>query len=671
MRRALLPFLLVFALPLAADIPLPGGNGLSGNSVYNIRAVSDGDGQLVVWDQENGLVINHVDRNGTATRTGTLDGAIRAVQGLAATADGYLMVHTSRETLRLASLAPDGTLQSDELLPLPGYTSGRIAAAPGSRTALLVTTIGLAMLVDSHGAALTPPFRFLPEDVDYAYNLSVAASGDGYLIAWAMALGVVHTRFVSRGGVVSPVIEEPGTGDSTAVASNGTTFLLAWRAEEQLHGRIIGADGTPVGERLILDADPTYPGPGVVWNGNEYVVLYSGRELRLDAQGNILGRRLLPDGLDYVLVTARGSLFWLDHGPCYDGGKVMMRFADDAAAVPISPGEPEHSSAAVTPFGDRFIVAWSEKTDRTRLLVAVTDGQSFSAPRILSENGASLPVITNGLVLWTENGTDCVRVLRGALLGADGAVLRTLSITDDIVSPRPALAWNGFEYAVVWEPRTVGQLVGVRIDADGFVHEIPVPLTEATARASFVIDVRIRPALAWDGLGYVLVWERYYGTELPFYHDAPPQIDVRRLYLANTLTPVHGQAVLDAAGRSPALAIGPQLGLTAWRVSGVPYVWLQLFDRNSLAIRAQQALAADGTPIVAAADDHFAVAVANKVFRISTRGQATEQPPADGEIMALGIRDETAAIVYRKDARGVLRVWTLTGPGPRKQSVRH
>jgi hypothetical protein len=671
MRRALLLILLgtFAALPLLADVALPGGNGLSGASVFTVRAVSDGDGQLVVWDQENGLVIHHVDRNGTVTRRGTLAGPRSSVQGLTATADGYLVAHTTLDTLWLASLAPDGTLLSDVQLALPGY-SAMLDAARGSRTVLVASNFGYAMLVDSHGAALSPVLHFVPDGLDFAYNVSVAASGDGFLIAWSTTVGEVRTRFVSRTGAMAPLVAESGAGYSTAVASNGTSFLVVWRAEEQLYGRVIGGEGTPLGERLILDAGLAYVGAGVVWSGSEYVVFYLGRELRVDAQGVVLGRRALPEGMDNVLRTASGALFWLDWTPCFDSAKVMMRLDEAAANVPISLGEPEHSSAAVAPFGDRFVVAWSEKTDRIRLLVAVADGESFSAPQILSENGATMPVITNDLLLWTENDADCTRVLKGAILGADGAVVRTMTITDDILTPRPAVAWNGFEYAVVWERRSLSQVVGVRIDADGFVHQVPVPLSEAGARSSFVTDMRIQLSLAWDGVGYVLVWERYYGTNYPFYHDDPPQIDVRRLFLTSTLS--RGDlAVLDTSGREPALAIGPEQGLVAWRVAGVPYVWLQLFARSNLAIRAQQALAADGIPIVVAADDHFAVAVGAKVFRISASGQATEQPPAGGEVWALGVHGEKAAIVYRGDGGGVLRVWTLEGPGPRRQSVRH
>jgi hypothetical protein len=667
MRRVL--FLLLFAFPLAADVPLPGGNGLSGASIFDMRAVSDGDGQLVVWDGESGVVIHHVDRNGVLTVTGTIDGPLRSVEGLAATADGYLMAHSTLYALRLASLAPDGTLRSEGPLELPGY-SAKLDAAPGSRTALVASNYGYAILVDSHGAALGPAFRFVPDGVDYAYSVSVAASSDGFLIVWASTMGEVHTRFISRNGAVGPLTAESGIGYSTTVASNGTSFLVVWRAEEQLHGRVIGADGAPVSGELVLDADPTYPGPGVVWSGSEYVVLYSGRELRVDAQGVILGRRLLPEAMDSIIRTASGALFWLDRGPCFDGGKVMMRLRDAAPNVPISLGEPEHSSAAVSPLDDRFVVAWSERTDRTRLLVAVADGESFSAPRVLSENGATTPVIAHHLLLWTESGVDCTRVLKGAIVGDDGAVTRRMDLTDDIVTPRPAVAWNGVDYAVVWERSSLSQIVGVRIDADGFVHEVPVPLSEATVRSSFVNDMRIQLSLAWDGTGYVLVWERYYGTMYPFYPDPPPQIDVRRLLLTQNLS--RGEpAVLDSSGREPALAIGPQQGLVAWRVAGVPYVWLQLFARRTFTIVAQQALAADGTPIVVAADDHFAVAVGSRLFRLSARGQATEQPPAGGEVLALAAQHETAAVVYRKDGRGMLRVWTLEGAGPRRQSVRH
>jgi hypothetical protein len=672
MRRALLLLLLVtFAVPLIADVPLPGGNGLSGTYVSTMLAVSDGDGQLVVWKQDSGLVIHHVDRNGTVTPRGTIAGAYISVESLAATPDGYLMVSSTWDTLRLVSLAPDGTLQSDAQLALPGY-SAKLDMAPGSRTALVAGNFGYAVLVDSRGTVLAPAFRFVPAGVDLVYSVAVAASSDGFLIAWTTAIGEVRTRFVSRAGAVGPQIVDSGNGYSPAVASNGTSFLLAWAAEEQLHGRVIGGDGTASGGGRILDPDANYPGPGVGWSGSEYVVLYSGRELRVDAEGVILGRRTLPAGTENVLPTASGAQFWVDRAPCYDGaGKVMMRLHESDAAIPISVGDPEHSSAALAPLGDRFVVAWSEKTDRTRLLVATTDGQSFSASRVLSENGASMPVIVNHLLLWSESDPACERVLKGAILGEDGAVVRRMDITADIASAQPAVAWSGFEYAVVWERRSVSQVVGVRIDADGFVHQERVALSEATQRSSYVNDRRIGLSLAWDGLGYVLVWERYYGTEYPFYPDPPPQIDVRRQFFTTTLSRVNDPAVLEQTGREPALAIGPRLGLTVWRVAEVPYVWLQLFDRNSLVVLAQQALAANGTPLVAAAENHFAVAVGPRVFRVSARGEVTEQPPANGDILALSVRNETAAIVYRKDGRGVLRVWTLEGAGPRRQSVRH
>jgi hypothetical protein len=151
------------------------------------------------------------------------------------------------------------------------------------------------------------------------------------------------------------------------------------------------------------------------------------------------------------------------------------------------------------------------------LAISPTAAASISAPLTLTGAPAAqeAPAIaSNGngfLVVWRETPASGTITLRAVRLRSDGSALDSAPLDIAITQTtevRPAVASDGSGYLIVWEERsTAGHyILGQRVTGDGRILDpIRIDSAEGDGEASIPTG---RPKVAFDGQSYMVVWTR-------------------------------------------------------------------------------------------------------------------------------------------------------------------
>jgi len=296
-------------------------------------------------------------------------------------------------------------------------------------------------------------------------------------------------------------ITDIGENYSPSIASNGSVYLVVWYRKNpssgfDIYGRVIGKDGSffEEGEIPICTASYDQMFPSVAWGGRHFLVVW--QDKRSGNRWDIYGVRVTPEG---TVLDAEGIKI--------AGGKWTKN--------QISP--------ALSSDGDDFLIVWqgertsgvyninsaslsSEEGEPLRISYPVTISAS-------SKNQVSPAVAFDGnnyLVIWQDFRSNMYWGIYGARVNKKGRTLdfQAIQITDSDESPwnkwRPVLSWNGNYFFIIWtgSPETDKWfLYGRRVDSSGEVldGEDLLIAGNGTNKAS--------PALGWDGVEYMLVWE--------------------------------------------------------------------------------------------------------------------------------------------------------------------
>lgn len=381
---------------------------------------------------------------------------------------------------------------------------------------------------------------------------SVAWDGTNYLVVWADSRsGVEFDIFGARVRAADAAVLDPaGIAISTAanrqttpaVSWNGTNFLVVWKDARgetwDVYGtRIRGSDG------LVLDPSgipiATSPSaeqsPAVTWDGTSHVVAW------MSNYGGIHAARV--NGSDGTLL--------------------------DVVPFTITSAWAGFGRIAVAWDGTNYLVAWPGNSDLfgTRVSgssLTALDPIDFPIATATANSQQAAAVAWDGanyLVVWSDTRNLYSSDIFGVRLrGSDGAVLDPTGIaisTTAIGAWRPAVAWGGADYLVIWEdgPAMSRHVRGARVrGTDGAVLD-PTGIT-VTSGASDQTDA----ALAWDGTNYLVVWQ-----------DTPSGVD--KNILGARVRGADG-VVLDPAGivistasgsqSSPAIAFDGTNHFVAW-----------------------------------------------------------------------------------------------------------
>ena len=424
---------------------------------------------------------------------------------------------------------------------------------------------------DIYGARVTPDGTVLDRGgiaistaADYQSSPRVAFDGENYLVVWTDArrgqndTGIFGARVSPAGAVLDP----SGIPISTAqfnqelpvLAFDGDNYLIAWsdtRDHPQGAPDAYAARMTPTG--AVLDpngfavstaVNGQYP-TGLAFDGTNYLVVWTdGR-----AGSDVYGARVTPGGgvLDpggIPISTAAGGQY--SSGIAFDGTNYVVAWDDgrsgfpniyaarlsqdgvvlDPSGIPISTSPDTKGTPRVAFDGTNYLFAWEDSRGATwdlygaRMTPTGSVLDSAGIPISTEPNVQWFPAVdfdgANYLVVWQDDRSDPNNVhIYGARVSPAGTVLEPSGIllsTMQASQISPAVAFDGTNYLVAWEDdrggspsigETRNDIYAARVSRAGtFLDGTGIQIA---AQAS----LQTRPAVAFDGVNFLIVWSDY------------------------------------------------------------------------------------------------------------------------------------------------------------------
>ena len=220
--------------------------------------------------------------------------------------------------------------------------------------------------------------------------------------------------------------------------------------------------------------------------------------------------------------------------------------------------------------GTNWLVVWEEGDELTDIYGARLTSQgaiidSIGIPISSASRYQCFPeVLFNGekyFIVWEDYRNGGAPNIYGCRMNPDGNVLDTGGISISFsYSCGPHLAFDGTNYLVVWEDQRYGSLYsdiyGARVSQSGVVLD----------PGGFPISIagywQIRPAVAFDGANYLVVWTDGRNGQNPDIYGA-------RVNTAGIVLDTIGILISNAPGAqvSPAIVYGNNEYLIAWQDS--------------------------------------------------------------------------------------------------------
>lgn len=369
--------------------------------------------------------------------------------------------------------------------------------------------------------------------------------------------------------VVGPAVSQQF---DPSIGASDDGYLVVWsdqRASLETYAARVARDGE------VLDPTGIRLGPGaacersVVWNGNEWVVLWStgdGRlwESRLSRAGEVrVHGRLVAEGIQSPSVLQAGVYTVVGYAssarPYEPRGMFLDGQGNIAADVRLASGD-ETQAPRIAWNGTHLLAVWTKgpAPDRT-----VIEGVRFTrdglvdpvARPLVSEGSPVDPRVASdgeGFMLLTRDNTsrgDSARALSAGLTTVRQQPTALASGGIDATT----LLWDGTQYVVVAEDGT--GINAVRMDPDGSLRDEVPAVVQAFEGGSAAAS----PVAAADGSRLFVAWTGRSGPDGSNY-------DIIGTTLTSALEP--GDAALvsasAAAQTNPLLAAGSDRILTLW-----------------------------------------------------------------------------------------------------------
>ena len=431
----------------------------------------DGMNYLVVWmDRRSGaydIYGTRVDKNGAP-----LDTAAIAIS--VASYDQYL-----------PSVAFDGT---NYLVVWEDWRSGTNWDVYGAR-------------VDTAGHVLDPEGIVISDASSHQWAPDVAFDGTNYLVVWADGrisgtepTADVYGTFVDKSGnVLNPdgivIAQKPQMQAAVAVEFADTTYLVVWQDTRNGNTDIYGARVNESGTVLdtagipICTAVREQVRPDVASNGTDWMVAW--QDTRNDER--------YPD-----IYAARVSA----NGAVLDPGGIAIAVVTINQTLPaIAYGEAD------------YLVVWQD----TRSFVEDIYGARVSTSgNVLDPNGFAVcadagrqvnPALSydgeNFFVVWEDYRNDSGGDIIGTHLNSSGQIVATDCPGDD--KTWAAVASDGTNFLTVWSEYsgTSFDICGARVNSSGVVLDATrIVISDAS-------DSQYYPAVTFDGVNYLVVWQDY------------------------------------------------------------------------------------------------------------------------------------------------------------------
>jgi hypothetical protein len=339
-----------------------------------------------------------------------------------------------------------------------------------------------------------------------------------------------------------------------AVGFDGTNYLVVWGYAEtsgqyDIYGMRVSKEGEFLdGEPFVIsDASGSQMSPSVAFDGTNYLVVW------YDSRGgsyDIYGSRVAQDGTvlnsaGIAISTAIGYQFQPDVS--FDGTNFMVVWQDqrsdtsdiyasrvdqdgivlDPAGIAVSVASDEQNYPFIDFDGTNYFVAWYDK--RTGIdndiygTLLNTNGTVLNPSGIAISTAANDQNIssvsfdgTNYLVTWHDRRGGSDYDIYGARVNRSGVVqeptgIQICDLESQQVSPA-AVSYNG-QWLVAWRDNRNGSyndIYGSRISASGTVTD------EDGILISSSVPAQSKPAVAFDGTNYLVVWQEDRGGGPPF-----------------------------------------------------------------------------------------------------------------------------------------------------------
>jgi hypothetical protein len=391
------------------------------------------------------------------------------------------------------------------------------------------------------GMARAQPVIVDPAKTGAASVLSAAFDGTGYTLAWSRGPSgeedAVIARVDASGALLggAKLLADTGEQWGPTVAAGGGRNLVGWISDRSLRAIVLGSDGatlappTRVALSVAKETEPVVAanaaGFAVAWldsrdgRAGPYAALLDGNAAPFGSAGIRLsddpylrgsGVALAAGGARYLVAwnantytqtTLRGRLI---------GGGV-------AAGPEVELSARNIREPAVAFGGGSYLVAGTYNYFTTgsqieALRVSEAGAVLDPTPLVLGSASTLCGVASDGvgfLVAWSAGG------LVGARVSVAGQVLdaapRALSPAGASVTGAPALAFGAGVYLAAWQDSTANGIVAARVAPDGTL--LDQTAIRVGANAAGVLTSL--PAVAYDGMTFVVSWLSTSGTTLP------------------------------------------------------------------------------------------------------------------------------------------------------------
>jgi hypothetical protein len=447
-----------------------------------------------------------------------------------------------------ARVAADGTVLDAEPIVIKDdeYSTGLTTAVASDGNGWVVVAQGteldsgriVGVRVAADGTVLNPggtkivdmPWVIGAPDMEYANGT--------YLLAWGASpvqgIRISSATLAPLGGVFAIGV---GSSSQPRIATNGTEFLVAWQTTDLgacVRARRVSTAGA---QSAVIQVTPLSNGeynwqPDVAWSGDTWHVAFRDDDDDVYRDARIAANLTL---LDFDGVP-------LPFGDA-NGGRITIAGAGDGVTAAFERWE--------------FTQPWPGAIHVANVDDALVPGTPVALSLSATRHG--FPALAAGpaqyLVAFQgeEQATVTIEIQR---LDPFGAALdpEPIEVDAGIRRGKPAVAWNGSVYLVVWE-----DLVNVTFETDDLVKGIRVaPDGTLLDPAPFVVMEGAMPAVAAQGDTFLVVAS-----------DAPSTPELRYTFaqrVAGDGTPVGGaEQVGGNFSRYPAVAPHGEGWVVLWQ----------------------------------------------------------------------------------------------------------
>jgi len=331
---------------------------------------------------------------------------------------------------------------------------------------------------------------------------SGAIANDGALAALSPAgrgrvLALLRTQTGTESVIVDGVKGEAAVSLPIAsgaldlvAATSGSEFLAVWRDSGRIVGLPLDARGAPSGSAITIAADAIGPATDVVWEHDNYLVLWSGSGVeaaRVATDGAVSPRFQVAAGsLASAAFNSRGTIILSRAGCASIQSTFLALGAAEGTALDVSLAAVPQSGPQIvrTPAGHQLF--WSEPSALMSSFVT-PDGAISPAKRINADASAVIRSVAvragdATFAIWTDypNG-QLPGTLRATRFDASGNQVDSIVINKTWFIFGLSAETNGSDVIVTWTQQSQTgarfEVYASRLSATGTIEVPPTPIS--------------------------------------------------------------------------------------------------------------------------------------------------------------------------------------------------